>query len=647
MADPEFGPKNIDQITNDFFEEQVSEDQGLVNEAGIDDKTKNERQAKLDTDKAIAQKAAENKFSEEIIIGTEKFTAIGQVEKSLEELKNKIAQDPSLEGALRALITDREEMIKYMKNPPQILPTPPTKSNSPGAGDPTPANVEVAEANENGEEENFEEKMREQGLKDAEEKIIDKYEKGAELPQELKNVLNNIIDFETEDIYKKFTLNWIKNNKDDLKLEGISFDGLDDKARFELIWKNKTMRQRALQDMENDIQYEISLKARDRSLDLQKDLQKDQLPLETHYLLINNLDKLIESLKNEMTSLPEGDKTKDTLKVYIDKVADAQKQLVERLMASKTLEEKVKEELMAENDGAIKIAATMSKEEAIKFAMDTAFEERVKAYPSRMKGELNKKYDELIEKSGLSKAQIEELKTSGSLYVSVWPKNFKMSKEDVATALTMGLDVTKIRKKGWLPGISKKILINGKVFAENDDDFNKKLAEGWGEYIREVVKDEITKDTGAAYDLAKEKYEQKKKEIIQREIDGFAKFSKNAEGGVAGVYERIKNRLVAEFLEKIATKEMGPEKIKKAKASGKRVDLVNIIGKIYNRTDGLDKLTGDEPDEEMEIISKFFGKCGVKMSARALKKSFKKEEYKKAVGKKKGFVDYLLNILAA
>ena len=158
-------------------------------------------------------------------------------------------------------------------------------------------------------------------------------------------------------------------------------------------------------------------------------------------------------------------------------------------------------------------------------------------------------------------------------------------------------------------------------------------------------------ETQAGNELGQEwevKIKTEKENIIQEQIDSFARSSKMAEGQVEGVYEKLKNRLIAEYIQEIAKKERTPQEIKTIKKTflekGK-ADFTSFIGDAYNRTaEGFGGLMGDL-DEEAEIISGFFRNYGVEVSPARLRKSMSKAEYKKALAKKKGFADYLLDII--
>ena len=102
---------------------------------------------------------------------------------------------------------------------------------------------------------------------------------------------------------------------------------------------------------------------------------------------------------------------------------------------------------------------------------------------------LNAKYNEILNNT-LSEKQKRELREEGSLVVSSWPATIEMNGEDLAVAAWMGLDINKIKQKGWLPMLSKKIKVGDKVF-ESIADFNEKLAEGKKKYIESQVRNKI------------------------------------------------------------------------------------------------------------------------------------------------------------
>lgn len=493
-------------------------------------------------------------------------------------------------------------------------------------------------------ERDFEREMREELVAETEEKFFEKYGEGTEISQESRNIIGNVINSELEDVYRHFVSKWVKDNKDALGAEGISIKG-DENAQFEFVWKN--LRQRALHDLENNPDYEEYLLKRGRGLDLLKDSQKDYIPPETQFLLINNFNKQAGILRKRMEGMPEGSKERIEIQANLDAIFKVQKELAEKINGGKKLETLAEEELRAKNDPDDKIIA-VSKEEYIKSLMDTHLKLKTENYPP---AELIKKYDDLIEKSNLSAKLKEELKgirVTEIVNVSTWPRNLPMSKEEVAIALSMGIDVSKMKTKGWLP-FSSKVVVGDKVIADSAEDLTKKIAEGWKAFIEKAARDDITKMGEEAYENAKKSFEDKKTKLIQAEIDPLAQSSNKAEGGVAGVYERIRQRLVAEYLEGVITKQR-PQTEKKAIqkefSSKKRVNFTEFVDRVYNRTaEGFEDIDGSDIDGEMATISRFFSGYGVKASPERLKKTINPEEYKRAVRRKKGFLDYLLNLI--
>ncbi len=491
-------------------------------------------------------------------------------------------------------------------------------------------------------EKDVEAEMRKEMRRDVEERIVGKYEKGAMLSNEVKNIINNTIELEIEDAYKRFVPKWLKNN--DLRKEGIDVNGLDDKAQFESIWKNETMRSRALHDMENDDRYKKDFETQNKGLDLLKDLKKDQIPLETHYLLINNLNKETQILKREMDDLPEGSAERNKIQGYVDNITKAQKELVEKI-TGKNLDKQADEELKASGDPRL----LMIKEDYVKSILDANFDSQSSAYINGDR--MSEKYGDVILKSGLSSKQIEELNKNGSINISTWPKNIELSKEDIAAAVVMGINVNSIKGKGWFPWSSKKIMAGGRIIAEDINELDKKLKEGWEGNIKSTIRAGMTAAAEENYKQGKVEYESKKEEIIQREIDKLASSSQNAEGGVAGVYERIKQRLVAEFLEGAEKKERGPQEIKAiektfSKKKGERIDSLNsfIQEAYYRSSKELQGLKGNLKSDAKNL-SRFLGDYGVDVSAADFRRVVNAEDYKTAVSQKRGFINFLLGLI--
>jgi hypothetical protein len=403
----------------------------------------------------------------------------------------------------------------------------------------------------------------EQIQQEVEEKLIEKYEKGAELSQETKNTINETLALEA---------------------------------------------------------------ASNRGLDLKKDLEKEQIPLETHYLLIRNLNKEIKTLEQK------GGEEK-----RVELIKKAQKELVEKI-TGESLDLKATEELKDKYPGIL-----LSKEEYVKSIVDASADNWIKLYAEERE-RMNGKYDEIIQTSKLSEQQQKKLSEKGSIKLSSWPKNVELGKEEITVAISMGIDAEKIKRKGLF---SKKIMAGEKVIADNIEDFRRQLAVGRKDLIKNTVTAEITKKAEKNYDIGRAEYETAKKEIIQREIDSFVASSQMAEGGVGGVYEKIKTRLVSELLQEFQKRERSPEETNNFEKTFKNPEGEKAPGLDGFIKEGLQKresLTGKPSDAK--ILSEFLKGYGVSAALTGLKNVIKSPEYKTALGKKKGFIDFLL-ILAS
>jgi len=496
--------------------------------------------------------------------------------------------------------------------------------------------------------------MRRDVLEGAEERVISEYEKSGDLSKQSRAVLDSEINLDIKNVHRQFTLLWAQ---EEAKSDGEFRDlvkGLDNDAKFRLIWGDEKMRQRALADMEKDKDYldRLGLRA-----DLSADLQKDRVPIETQQLLVNFCAKNAKRLEAEIGALPAGDKKREEIQKRIDGLLNTQKDLVEGIKGGKKLEEIAEEELRATGNAGI----TVSKEEYVKAIVVDAHvdraakakkekqvddaKKRITDYWDSMPESEKKKYRERNCLDGQAFLQCVLDDTKGQARA----ENRGMLTDNVVFALwSAGYETHKI-KWGWFRHKATMPLLNGGSETKSGDEFYnliKNIEAENNKKTREDARKEQSKISEDAYDLEKKQHSEKVREIVLREMNGVANFSRER---IEGLYENVKNRLVAEYLEGIERKERGAEDMKDLKekvVKGKRVDFTKVLGDIYNRRPrGFKKLDGEDLAKESKVLSKFLGDYGVRVGAGQLQGIINLEEYKKAVKGKKSFLDYMLDLI--
>jgi len=101
-------------------------------------------------------------------------------------------------------------------------------------------------------------------------------------------------------------------------------------------------------------------------------------------------------------------------------------------------------------------------------------------------------YNEVIKNSKMSDSQKETILKEGAVVVSNWPKTIELSRDDVAVAIEMKIDINQISGLSkWNP-FSRKIRAGQKVF-NNIEEFNNYLADGKKKLEAKDIQERINK----------------------------------------------------------------------------------------------------------------------------------------------------------
>jgi len=587
-------------------------------------------------------------------ISEEEKDKLEVLREQIKKAKSDVGESSKASGSAAFMslpLEERKKRYDAMKKQgevrPEVKPTKPLKSAesvNPKKTEKTTETVKkepkegVAEEPVEAEERDFEKEMRGEKFTEFEATIEEQSEKFGDLSDESRVTVDSILSAEAKGVYREFAVKWIadKSKRGELKDLGVSAKGMDDDAKFMFVFGDEKLKRQALADLkENNDQYGKYGHELDRLADLMKDCEKKKIPIETQFILVNKFEKISKRLEKEAAGADE--KTKAEILKSLDSILKVQQEVIEKAM-----------------NISLDTETTKDAQDVVGLPKDVYVSSKMSYTENKMAVEGDEKVVEkiLLENEGKYHGDKSKLITE-----MLGAQRFLGIDQDQAFALLhTGYSIDGVRGPGFIDTIKNaKRIIKGEemVVVYKDGErmvvSTRELKDIAGDSIKsrkQEIKSTAEKQLSEEWEKG---FQEEKKKALRSRISGFAKTSEKAEGKTEGVYDRMKNRLVAEFLDGVINKERTPEElkvIKKEFGSKKRVDIVGFINQVYNREAGeLGVLTGEDIDGEVKTISSFFGACGIKIGAAALKKIVNPAEYKKALGSKKGFVDYLLNII--
>lgn len=459
-----------------------------------------------------------------------------------------------------------------------------------------------------------------------EQKMIDKYYKAAELSKESKEYVGQTLTQEGDQARIDFAREWFENNKDKTEEKGFNTENVDEGYMVRV-----ASEMGGFEDLKKEGEWKNRI---DNIYALKADFQKGNPSLESQYLTLNLLGKKAERLEEEL------------------KVAKDSKN--EQIINAKTAELKklfeVRKELTEKATGRnlTKEAAEETGKEMERLQLDGTLDEQKKKYTeenswSRLEKKMDDKRGELIKG-----------KNGQGIF----------SEYDYLEELGYSLETVEKGKKriGWRGFALRK----GKAEVVNILDKNSEPIKG-GEGLldhearavleietEKKMKSDIEKELGKEWgDIVEEKKKEYIKKIIESSVRNAGSSLENVEGGIETVYERLKDKLITEFIEKDLKKD---EKSKEALAAiekiakGKGKNWPEILNKIIHRKGKLSELTGNW-EEDLEGIDDFLEECGINISQEDLGKyatamKVRGKTYRAEFGKQKGLVEWVLGAVS-
>ena len=413
--------------------------------------------------------------------------------------------------------------------------------------------------------------------------LIDDYEKRSEISDETKKTLDEIIHGESDQKRFDFAQEWFKEHKDEIKERGYDIESKEPGYMVKI-----TNECGGFDELKEKEEYGETNEAIDNLYALRTDLQKEKVPLESQFLILNLLDKKTERAEQEFN---EAGKKGDVA------ISIAKQQELGALF-------KIKKELSEKISG-----------------RDLTQEAENKANPLEGKEAYVDKYLE----SYLNKVVDKGDPNSAMVY-----------------AKELGYTV---EKKGL---IMKRMEVRdgkGNLLASLKEKELDKFLDG-------EMEKKMTEDLKEEWEIKNGERETEIKRIVEQEIKTLGQSSEKAEQGIESIYDRVKKRLKTEFIEKDLkknkkTKEQLKNIEKEFKGKGK--NPTEFIDDLINRKGSLKELKGDLKQDRKKINSflKDWGISAKNKDFDEFQEVMEKEgrSYDKQTKKEKGFLEWILDFI--
>lgn len=130
--------------------------------------------------------------------------------------------------------------------------------------------------------------------------LISRYEKKSELSKEHKKDIARILGQETDQIKIDFAKDWFKEHKDEIKDKGFDIENEEEGYRLRI-----ASQLGAFKELNTNAEHREKREEIDNLYALRTDLEKDAVPLESQFLILNRLNKRTERLKEEVKEAKE------------------------------------------------------------------------------------------------------------------------------------------------------------------------------------------------------------------------------------------------------------------------------------------------------------------------------------------------------
>lgn len=172
------------------------------------------------------------------------------------------------------------------------------------------------------------------------------------------------------------------------------------------------------------------------------------------------------------------------------------------------------------------------------------------------------------------------------------------------------------------------------------------------EFLKGKLEEKVKEVLSQEWEEKSKTREAEIKRLIEKEIIPLAQSPEKAVEGVEGVYKRVRERLITEFVEKDLKKQEKTrqelERIEKV-FSGEERKAGEFIDNVLHRKGVLENLQGDW-EKDQEVLSEFLFNWGIEVSSKRLDQyqkimAQKGKNYERAIRKKRGFLEWFLEMI--
>ncbi|MFH1657091.1 MAG: hypothetical protein ABH919_01370 [bacterium] len=417
-------------------------------------------------------------------------------------------------------------------------------------------------------------------------KLIEGYEKQSQLDNATKDNINNIIHQETDQKRIDFAQEWFEGHKDEIREKGYDIQSREDGYAIKIVNEMG-----GFDELKEKGEYKETKQAVDNLYVLRADLQKDDVPLESQFLILNLLNNKTERAERDLkTAQEKGDAANSTVK---------QQELTELFKIKKELSEKIS-------------------------GKDLTQEAEDNTEPLEGKEEYVDKYlFDYIDKQILERSDWNANKTISVL------------KELGCTTEKKGIIFKEIEVKDNEGNLSVKI--NPKNLIQ---------------YLEKNLAEKFAKERGEEWEMKNAARDIEMKKLIEREIKTLGESPEKTEQGIESIYDRVKKRLKTEFIEKdLKKKEKTREQLQEIKKEfkGEGKNPIEFINNVINRDGSLKDLKGDLKQDKDKIAG-FLGEWGFETEDEQFEKfqemmGKKGISYNEQAKKEKGFLEWILDLI--
>lgn len=452
-----------------------------------------------------------------------------------------------------------------------------------------------------------------------EQSLFEKYKEGAKLSDETRESIDEILQREIDQKKIEYAIKWFDEHKKELEAQGISSKVSEEKKVLIALEKG------ALEELKTKKEYKDIYEEIENLNALRVDLGKEYLHIESQFLLLNFLEKKAEKIKDEIEEMKKEGLNEVEISVK-------EKELDDLFKLRKELAEKVSGRDLKKEAG----EKVNKKIPPIEKYIENQINEEKKKVEEKVKIEIFwKEWEELSlnEKANynnnplkFAEKRIKEIKKM--------TRDLDLDEKTILAFLQAGYDPKEFKEKGVF---LKKIKVGEKekISRKEFQKLQKDLLEEFNKTIEEKAIEELNKQWD-------KEYQKLLKEEIEKRIKELATSPEKAEEGIKGMFQELKETLIAEWFEKnLKTKSKTKEKVENIEKIFERKgkDLIEFLKDAHKLQE---KLTGNLDDDVDDLID-FLSEYEIEIPKYELMKQF--GTYKKVVKKERGFIEWLFDLI--